>query len=179
MRTRVIPGDLFSERLDARPVGWVRILVAADCIVRGFEAWRILERVLAPENLRLPYISWVVAPSHNFLPVYIVAWVAAAAAFAVGWHTRIAGFLLCALMGYGLVIDQQTYSNHLYLLSLMVLLLGIADSGRAVSVDARGRGASTIAAWPVTLRSSKSVSCTCSRRSRRSTCSISRVRSST
>jgi predicted DCC family thiol-disulfide oxidoreductase YuxK len=151
MWTRVIARDLFSERLDARPVGWVRILVGVDCIVRGLEAWRILERVLAPENLRLPYVPWAVAPSHHFLPAYILAWVVAAAAFAVGWHTRIAGALLCALMGYVLVVDQQTYSNHLYLLTLIVLLLTIADSGRGVSVDARRRGPSTIAAWPVTL----------------------------
>jgi predicted DCC family thiol-disulfide oxidoreductase YuxK len=151
MWTRVIARDLFSERLDARPVAYVRILVGAGCIVSGLEAWRILERVLAPENLRLAYVTWAVAPSHNFLLAYIVAWVAAAAAFAIGWHTRIAGSVLCALMAYVLVIDQQTYSNHLYLLSLIVLLLTIADSGRAVSVDARGHGASTIAAWPVTL----------------------------
>ena len=54
-------------------------------------------------------------------------------------------------MGYALIIDQQTYSNHLYLLSLIVFLLTLADSGRALSIDARGQDAPSIPAWPVTL----------------------------
>jgi predicted DCC family thiol-disulfide oxidoreductase YuxK len=143
--------DLFDGRVETRPVAWVRLLVGSACIIRGFETWRILDNVFAPENLRLPYVSWAVAPPREFVPLYIAAWVAAAAAFAVGWRTRIAGAVLSGLMGYALVIDQQTYSNHLYLLSLIVFLLTLADSGRALSIDARGQDAPSIPVWPVTL----------------------------
>jgi len=42
--------------------------------------------------------------------------------------------------------------NHMYLLTLLILLLTVADSGRALSVDALlGRAASTVDYWPVWL----------------------------
>lgn len=151
MRTQVVGYNVLADRIDSRPVAWVRILIGLACIFRGLEAWRVLDRVLAPDTLRLPYVPWAVAPSLELVPAYVAAWLLAAAAFAAGWHTRLAGALLCALMAYTLVIDQQTYSNHLYLLTLAVFLLTLADSGRSVSIDARGRRSETIAAWPITL----------------------------
>jgi predicted DCC family thiol-disulfide oxidoreductase YuxK len=151
MPAGVIWRDVFTSQADARSVAWVRILIGADCIVRAFEGWRIMDRVLSSGNLRLPYVWWAIPPSPQALPLYVGVWAAAAAAFCLGWHTRVAGILLWALMTYVLLIDQQTYSNHLYLLSLIVLLLTVADSGRALSLDSRHRSADTVPAWPITL----------------------------
>jgi predicted DCC family thiol-disulfide oxidoreductase YuxK len=59
--------------------------------------------------------------------------------------------MLTAVMGYVLLLDQQTYSNHLYLLCLLVLLLAWADAGAAYSIDARRSGPRMVANGPVAL----------------------------
>jgi hypothetical protein len=55
-------------------------------------------------------------------------------------------------MAYTLFFDQQLYSNHLYLATLVVLLLTIADSGARFSLDARRMGGrDLIVEWPILL----------------------------
>jgi hypothetical protein len=55
-------------------------------------------------------------------------------------------------MAYTLFYDQQLYSNHLYLATLVVLLLTIAESGARFSLDARWSGGrDLILEWPILL----------------------------
>ena len=49
---------------------------------------------------------------------------------AAGKAVPVTGTLLAALVGYVLTLDQQTYSNHLYLLSLLSVLLALAHTER-------------------------------------------------
>ena len=147
MRWEITVAEAFGARMDGRAVTWVRTLVGADCVLRGYEAWNILARVLAPEHLRLPYVSWASAPSPEMLPAYIAIWLVAAAAFSCGWRPLLSGAVLSVVMAYTLLIDQQTYSNHLYLLLLVVSLVTVAEGGREPSEP----GTTTVLAWPVTL----------------------------
>src|SRR5688572_6287434 len=82
---------------------------------------------------------------------FILVWVLAAMAFVIGWKTRIAGAVLACVIGYSLLLDQQLYSNHLYLLFLIVMLLTIADSGAAISIDARQAERASMPGWPIWL----------------------------
>ena len=111
----------------------------------------MLPRVLAPLVVKIPYASWVPLLPSSGIPIFIAAWLAAALLFALGWKTRVAGSVLTFVTGYTLFLDQQNYSNHLYLLFLVVLMLTIADSGAAWSLDARQTAKGDIAAWPVLL----------------------------
>jgi hypothetical protein len=86
----------------------------------------------------------------------LAAWVLAAVCFTVGLWTRVTGTLLAAVFATIIVLDEQAYSNHLYLLALVVALLVLADPGAAYSLDARTRkrqssAAPTVPGWPVTL----------------------------
>jgi hypothetical protein len=70
----------------------------------------------------------------------------------VGWRTRWARTALALAMSAALLLDQQLYSNHLYLLVLVAFLLTCADSGAAMSLDARRKGPRDgIPGWPVML----------------------------
>lgn len=53
------------------------------------------------------------------------------------FQSQLADAILTLLMGYVLLFDQQTYSNHLYLLVIVTSLLTVGDSGAAFSLDAR------------------------------------------
>jgi vitamin K-dependent gamma-carboxylase-like protein len=143
---------LFQFRADARKLAVARITLAICSIGFAWENWRLLSRLLNPIIVQLPYFEWVPRLPVRILPFFIGLWVIASGAFLIGWMTRIAGSIITCLAGYTLLLDQQLYSNHLYLFSLIVLLLTIADSGAAFSLDLLGKSRSnTVAGWPALL----------------------------
>ncbi len=94
----------------------------------------------------------VAATVARYVPLLGWVWLVATSAFVVGFKTRFAGALVTCLSAYVLLLDERTYSNHLYLFVLIMLLLTVADSGAAFSVDARRtRTRDTVAAWPIYL----------------------------
>lgn len=142
----------FQLRASARLLAVSRIVIGLCSFAVAWEVWRILSRLLNPLVIQLPYFTWLPRLPLSGLPVFIVAWSLAAAAFVVGFRTRLAGAIITCLSAYILLFDQQTYSNHLYLFFLIVLLLTVADSGAALSVDARRRGKRDyVAGWPILL----------------------------
>lgn len=127
--------------VSARPVGWARIGVGVAAVARALDGAPLLLGLADPQLLRVPYAAWWIEPTRPVVVSLLVLWVAAGAAFTIGYRTRIAGWTLLAAIAVVLSLDQQTYSNHLYLMALIVLLLTTAGPGGALSVDAaRGRG---------------------------------------
>lgn len=132
----------------ARPVGLTRIIVGIAALIRGIVAWDILTRFRTPLTVQMPVVDWLPSPS-SFAALAIVAvWIAAAAAFTFGWHTMVSGPALAAAIAAYLFLDHQTYSNHLYLMLLLVILLFVANSGAALSIEHSNR---QVATWPITL----------------------------
>lgn len=144
--------QILGLRTDARPLAVARIITGVNAALASLEAWRMLSRLLAPLVVKIPVFAGLpVLPSGALRP-FIAVWFIAALVFALGWKTRVAGVVLTLVTGYTLVLDQQTYSNHLYLLFLVLLLLTISDSGATWSVDARRHATRTeVAAWPILL----------------------------
>lgn len=144
--------SVIDRTADPRPAALARVLCGLLVIAKGVQVWSILARAFDPASVRLPYVSGVPVPTAELLPVLIAVWLAAGIAFTLGWRTRATGLVAVAAMGYTLLLDQQTYSNHLYLLAIMVTLLVLADSGARFSLDARRRGhVSATPAWPILL----------------------------
>jgi len=148
--TKFLP-QLFQLRADARKLAIARITLAICSIGFAWENWRILSRLLNPIIVQVPYFEWVPRLHARVLPFYLGLWVIASGAFLIGWMTRVAGSIITCLAGYTLLLDQQLYSNHLYLFFLIVLLLTVADSGAAFSLDSLRRGRNTVAGWPALL----------------------------
>lgn len=139
-------------RSNARQLAIARIVIGIDAVFASFEALRMLSRVLTPMIVKVPFLPWLPVLPSGALRIFIAVWIVAALLFALGWKTRVAGAVLVLTTGYALIVDQQTYSNHLYFLVLVILLLTISDSGAAWSLDARRHGArSEVAAWPIFL----------------------------
>ena len=131
-------------RASARLVAVARIITGIAATLAAFEMWRLVRRLLIPTVIKLPYLEWLpLLPSASVKP-FILLWVVAAIAFAVGWHARIAGAALVSAIGYSLLMDQQVYSNHLYLLFVIVLLLTIVSNGPRA-------GRESLVGWPIWL----------------------------
>lgn len=143
---------IIKRRVDPTKVAVVRIAIGITATICALDEWPKMSRVLAPGILPLPFVEWLPRLSLKALPFLIAGWLGAAVGLTLGWKTRFCGTVLFCLTGYTLLLDQQTYSNHLYLLLIIVLLLTLADSGAVLSVDAHGRGRrENIPAWPLLL----------------------------
>lgn len=141
-----------SGQTGPRPLALVRIVVAAAALAKAFDVRRTLVAVLDPSMMRFPYVSWLPDLPVSAVPVFVMFWAVAAVALLLGYRTRIAGSVLTGVLGYVLLLDHQTFGNNHYLLTLVVLLLTVGDSGACLSMDARREGArETIPAWPVQL----------------------------
>jgi hypothetical protein len=137
--------------VEARAFGLARIGLGVAALLMGVELWGELPTLLSPGLLRLPYPLPLPAPPPRWLPLLMTVWGAAAVAFLVGWRSRAAGAILCLLAGWLLFLDQQLYSNHFYLLWLLLILFTAGNAGARVSLDARRHGDGPVPRWPVTL----------------------------
>ena len=143
---------ILAARMNARIPAVVRILVGTGAILKALQTAPLLARFDDPGVLLIPYLDGLPSIGHLPWQLTVGCWIVVAAAFAVGFRTTVAGILLTVMLAAVLISDQQAYSNHLYLLSLLTALLTVARTGSAISLDARHRGeAETVAAWPLYL----------------------------
>ncbi|HEU4715132.1 MAG TPA: HTTM domain-containing protein [Pyrinomonadaceae bacterium] len=136
--------SLFSETLPARTVRFIRFVIGAICFLRAIEEYRVMSRVLRPGTMRFPVLEWLPELTRPRATIVLVLWFLSSVAFMLGWQTRIAGLVLAASMGYSLTLDQQLYSSHLYLLTLIVFLLTLSEIGRPF-------GSQSVWRWPILL----------------------------
>jgi Vitamin K-dependent gamma-carboxylase len=111
----------------------------------AFCSWDVHEKLVAiraSEISAMPYVPHMPAVSsvHPLLPVML--WIPLALLTAAGIAPRTVGGVLGTSMAFVLLADQRTYSNHLYLLVLIVLLLSLMPSSRQQE---------TFHAWPAVL----------------------------
>jgi hypothetical protein len=142
---------LIHAEVDARPVALARIVIGLAVLLKLVGGIRILTRLTEPTTIKLPMFAWLPAPTPATVTLLLVLWGVGGVCFLIGWRTRSAGVLLTIVFAVQLVLDQQTYSNHLYLLALVTAWLTVADAGAAWSVDARRRPRAAVPAWPVFL----------------------------
>lgn len=141
-----------AGREPSGPVGLVRIAVGLGVVLKLLDVAPKVRRTTDPEVLLMPYFEGLGRPTPMAVLALLALGTVAALLFLAGWGGRAPGVLLTGVLGTVLALDQQLYSNHLYLLTLLVALLTLAGAGRAFSLDAfRGRGGGTVPGWPVTL----------------------------
>ena len=143
----------FSERVDARPVALCRLIVGAAAFLRGLATAHLLNRLLAEGVVRGRPFDWLPEITPAIAAGFVALLLITSALFAAGYRTPVSGALLSVLLGYHLIADQNLYSNHVYLLLLLVFLLTVADSGADFSADwlRGGRSAASVLRWPLVL----------------------------
>lgn len=143
---------LVTGREPSGPVGLVRLAVGLGVLIKLLDLAPKLFRATEPQVLLLPYFAGLPRPTPTGVLLLLAVWTISALLFLAGWGGRGPGVVLTGVLATVLALDQQLYSNHLYLLTLLVALLTLAGAGRAYSLDARhGHGSATVPGWPVTL----------------------------
>lgn len=143
--------ERIERSVPSRAIGLLRITVGTAALLKAAELAPVLARFDDPSTLRIPYLTGFSVTDVGSVPL-LVAWVVTAALFAIGARTTVAGIGLTLILAGVLFSDQQLYSNHLYLLVLLVGLVTAGRGGSAISVDAwLGRGRPTVPGWPQDL----------------------------
>ena len=141
-----------AAQVSAWPLARTRMIVGTLAFARAIVGAPVLFRATDPATLRLPYIAGLPVLSRAEVPWLVGLWLLAATAFTAGWRTRWSGIVLAVVLARILTADQQTYSSHLYLLLLLVVILSFGDSGAVGSLDARsGVRREVVPGWPVWL----------------------------
>jgi hypothetical protein len=137
-----------TEHIDSRPLGLARIGVGVAALLKALITIPILFRLTQPEILAFPYFDWVPRPTVSLVVVIGSFWLVSAVLFTLGWRVAVSGSVLTVTLALVLAIDQQTYSNHLYLMAWLVFLLTLARAGSGFSIS---RSDEPVVRWPVLL----------------------------
>lgn len=113
----------------AGPLALTRMLIGVAALIKGATFLPRLLSLSHPDALVVPVFDWMPHPDRALLIVISIAWLAAAGLFMLGWRVGISGSALALAVAFTLVLDHQTYSNHLYLLAWMTVLTTLADAG--------------------------------------------------
>ena len=137
-----------TSSIDPRPLGLARIIIGIAAVIRSYVAWRVLSRLAEPEVLKIPYAEWLPEPSLGLAISVVGVWAVAAVLFTIGWRVALSGPILLGAIVITLSLDEQAYSNHLYLMAWLVLLLTLASAGSGINIARQDR---LIVRWPVFL----------------------------
>ncbi|AEG42903.1 HTTM domain-containing protein [Isoptericola variabilis] len=143
---------LTQWRVDGRPVAGARMMLAVALAVTVVESSAYLSRI-ADGRMRYPVLDWLPAPTTDAVLVYLALGLVAALLLLAGVLAGWAAGLGSALGAWALLWDQQTYSSHLVLCTLLLLYLAFARSGTRWSLSARLRPREdpTVPWWPQLL----------------------------
>lgn len=129
----------------ARRAAWVRAGLGILAFVRAGEGARLLWPLTDSEIVKAPFFGWYPEPTRLVVATVLIAWAVSSVAFAAGFRPRISGTVLAISIGSSLLLDQQAYSNHLYLMTVLIALL-------AVSAPDRSSGPhDVVVGWPIQL----------------------------
>lgn len=107
-----------------------RIGIGLAAILKAVELGPLLDRLVSdPRIVQMPLAPWP-RPSAAAVSWLVGAWIGLGVGVAAGVAVPATGALMAAIVGYVVTLDQQTYSNHLYLLALASLLIAVAHTER-------------------------------------------------
>lgn len=145
-------GQLIAAQVPPRPVSVARIGIGLAVLLELPNSAATLMRLDDPGILRTPMLPWSPGVNDPMALALVGLWIVSATALLFGWRTRLAAVTLTFTLATVLLLDQQLFSNHLYLMMLVCGLLALAHSGGALSVDAARAGERRqISRWPIWL----------------------------
>lgn len=140
-----------DEPVSAASLGAFRILYGVLAFAGATRALAMgwVDQFYVQPELHLKYFGfgWVEAAPAPWMHAVFVAMAGLGVLIALGWHTRVVAALHLLLFTYVELIDVSTYLNHYVLFSLLGLWIVLLPSGRALSLDARRKGAAAIPRW--------------------------------
>jgi vitamin K-dependent gamma-carboxylase len=127
------------EPVSIMPLALFRLVYGGVLVLFAFRYFyydRIFRNYIAPKLL-FPMVSWLPRLPGDWMYLPFVGLLLGAVGIFLGWRFRVNVWLFCVSWFYIFVIDVSVYNNHYYLILLLAILLGLTDSHRFLSLDAR------------------------------------------
>jgi hypothetical protein len=141
---------ILTAEVDARPLAAARIITALVAVGFTLEWGSTLSRASSGNYLALPVVEGWPTVSPSFVAVLLAVSLAASIAMAVGFGGRLPAILVALVAGIVLFADEQTYSNHLVLLLMMALWLGMSGAHCVWRIP-RNKASGMVPYWPAFL----------------------------
>jgi hypothetical protein len=141
---------LMEMRVGPRPIAVVRIALGLAIVSNALEVSVVLKR-LVDGRIRVPVLPWLPAPTEVAVNASAAVAVLAGVALAIGYFAGTAAFVSTVLSAWFFLWDQQTYSNHRVLITLLVAYLVFARSDTAWAARRRAGPEATVPWWPQLL----------------------------
>lgn len=140
------------DPVDSRALGLARIGLGIAATIRSLIAVPVLLGLVSETTLRAPQLELLPRPPVAMAIAVLLLWAVSGVLFTIGWRVSISGSVLVACIVYNLAVDQQTYSNHLYLMAWLVTLMILAQAGNGLAWREEGR---PVIRWPILLLKSQ------------------------
>lgn len=136
-----------SQNVDGRPLAACRVMVGLSGVVISAEVSAVLSRV-AEGAVAAPSTAWLPGVTSLGTAVWLSVAVGASTALTLGLLARRAAATLAGAGAWALLWDQQTYSNHLVLLTALSALLVLCRPAASWRLGGSG-GPTRVPAWPL------------------------------
>lgn len=129
----------WQKETDGAGLAVVRIAVALAVLFEILEiclTGQVIELLVEPQiSFKYAFFAWLGRPQ-GLMP-HVLAWtlVVLAATVAIGWRTRWTSILLASGYCYWFLIDAANYSDHGYLVCLLLILIAWLPTNRWASAD--------------------------------------------
>jgi uncharacterized membrane protein YphA (DoxX/SURF4 family) len=144
---------LLTARTPALPVALARIGLGIAMFGRSVKTARDLYLVQHdPIVIAAPPFTW--SPNLDTVPEVVVVGglgLLASLTLLVGYRARLSSLVLAGSLAFLYLVDQNFWANHMYFLALMLMLLSLIESDRALSIRAGWGSDAVVALWPVLL----------------------------
>lgn len=118
-----------------------RILFGAIMLVSTLRFWARgwIDELLLKPTYHFPYwgFEWVVPWPGAWMYAHVALMVVSAVTLTLGFWSKSSALVFGLLFTYVELIDQTTYLNHYYLVTILSMMLATLPSGAALSLDAR------------------------------------------
>jgi hypothetical protein len=141
---------MMDVRVDGRPVALARMLLAFALVLFVLECSAVLSGI-AEGKLRFPVWELLPGPTPGSVRVYLAVGLLAAICLFLGLFANAAAAAGAAVLAWAMLWDQQTYSNHLVLGTLLLGYLAFADADRRWGLASRRFPERSVPWWPQLL----------------------------
>lgn len=150
---------LVRLRVPGGPVALTRVMLGVALAVMSLESSAALYG-LGAGKLTYPYVSWAPDPPDWLSYAVLLIGLISAVTLVIGVLPHIMAAVSCLSCLVTLGADQQTYSNHLLLLALLLGFLTFAEADRRWGISTgRHRGERTAPFWPQLLMMTQVSAC--------------------
>lgn len=143
---------IMDLRVDPRSLAIARVGVGVAVAITAWETYGFVMRI-AQGRVAMPVFDWLSAPTVLMAAVVLALGALFGLALTAGFLSNTAAAGSALVTGGVLLLDQQMYSSHRVLITLLCCYLALSGAGAAWSVDSRFRDRSsvTVPYWPMLL----------------------------